>query len=264
MVLTYGVATPTSMLAQEPRASLTTVSSRCCPRSGPSSRRTASSASSHSCVSWGSASRGITAMSVVLEVLGVVGPDVWQVRQDHAQVVAESSLGGVGLVAADGIDHGLVLADHLGDVARLGQAQAAHSIEMPVRALHNRPRDRAAAHLAECRMQQIVEDVERAGVGGVAGGLLARDDRAELDDVGAVRALGGQADCGALERLAQELRVVDSGHADRADEGAELRDDLDELVVAQARERLADGGPADAELLGDLVLGDLPAGLELG
>src|SRR4051794_17641705 len=160
MVLTYGVATPTSMLAQEPRASLTTVSSRCCARSGPSSRRTASSASSHSLVSWGSRSCGITAMSVVLEVLGVVGADVWQVRQDHAQVMTQGVLGGIRLAAADCVDHGLVLVDHLGDVARLGQAQAAHPVQVPVRASDNRPRDRAAAQLAERGVQLVVQHVE--------------------------------------------------------------------------------------------------------
>src|SRR3954468_16497879 len=160
IVLTYGVVSPTSTGAPDPRASHTTVSIRCWARSGPSSRRTASSAASHSCVSWGSASREITAMSVVLEILGVGCADVWQVRQDHAQVVAERFLGGVRLAAADRVDHRLVLLDHLGDVARLGQAQAAHAVEMPVRARDDRPCDRAAAQLAERRMQLIVEAEE--------------------------------------------------------------------------------------------------------
>src|SRR3954471_6926411 len=164
IVFTYGVVSPTSTCAPEPRASLTTLSISCWARSGPSSRSTASSASSHSWVSWGSTSRGITAMSVVLEVLGVVVADVWQVRENHAQVVTKRVLGGVGLAAADGGDDGLVLFDHLGDVAGLGQAQAAHTVQVPVRARDNRPCDRAPAELAQARMKLVVEHEERARV----------------------------------------------------------------------------------------------------
>src|SRR5436190_3168806 len=213
MVLTYGVVSPTSTWAPDPRASLTTLSISCWARSGPSSRRTASSASSHSCVSWGSVSRAITAMSVVLEVLGVVSTDRRQVRQDHAQVVAKRELGPIGVVGAHGVDDGVVLVDHLCDVARLGEAQTAHTVQVPVRARDNRPGDRAAAHLAECRVEPIVEHVEAACVRRVASALLVRDQGVELGDVGAVCALGGEADGGALERLAQELRVVDAGDA---------------------------------------------------
>src|SRR4051794_6989182 len=203
-------------------------------------------------------------MSVVLEILGVGCADVWQVRQDHAQVVAERFLGGIRFAAADGVDDGLVLLDHLGDVARLGQAQAAHAVEMSVRARNDRPRNRAPAQLAERRGQLIVEAEERIGIGGVACRLLMRDDGAELGDAAAVGALCGEPHGRALERLAQELRVVDARDADAAHKRSELRDDLDELVVAQARERFAYRRPADAELVGDLVLRDLPSGLELG
>ena len=113
-------------------------------------------------------------------------------------------------------------------------------------------------------MQLVVEREELAGVAEVARVLLLRNEVLELRDVVAVGALCREANRRALERLAQELRVVDAGHADAADEGAELRDDPDELVVAQPRERLAHRRAADAELVGDLVLRDLPPGLELG
>src|SRR6476659_11294860 len=99
------------MCAPEPRASCTTVSSNCWARSGPSSRRTASSASSHSCVSWGSRSFGMTAISLVLEVLGVVVADVGQVREDHAQVMAERCLRLVGIALCDRGDYDFVLDD---------------------------------------------------------------------------------------------------------------------------------------------------------
>ena len=50
----------------------------------------------------------------------------------------------------------------------------------------------------------------------------------------------------------------------RDDEGAELRHDLDEPLVAQAHERLADGRAADPEPGGELVLRQTAAGSELG
>src|SRR3954452_11632452 len=258
----YGVVSPTSTGAPDPRASHTTVSISCWARSGPSSRSTASSASSHSCVSWGSASLAITAMSVVLEILGVVVADVRQIRQHHAQVMAERLLGGVRLAAADCVDHGLVLVDHLGDVAWLSQAQTAHTVEVPVRASHNRPRDRPAAELAQRVVKFVVEREE--GVGVVVRGLLARDQRVQFGHVARVGALRSEANSRALERFAQELRVVHAGHADAAHERAELRDNLDQLVVAQPGHGFAYRGAAHAQELGQLVLGDLAAGLKLG
>ena len=72
------------------------------------------------------------------------------------------------------------------------------------------------------------------------------------------------ADRGALERLAHELGVGDGVLADAGHERAELRNDLDEPVVAQALERLADRRAADAEQRRELVLGQLAAGRELG
>ena len=57
--------------------------------------------------------------------------------------------------------------------------------------------------------------------------------------------------------------VGDGGRRDAGDERAELRDDLHQPLVAQAHERLADRGAADAEPGGELVLRQLAAGLEL-
>src|SRR3954453_1209299 len=57
IVLTYGVLSATSIGTPEARACSTTRSSSSCARSGPSWRTTASSASSHSCVSRASTSR---------------------------------------------------------------------------------------------------------------------------------------------------------------------------------------------------------------
>ena len=68
---------------------------------------------------------------------------------------------------------------------------------------------------------------------------------------------------GALERLADELGVLDGGDADPRDEGPELGHDLHEALVAQADQRLADRRAADRQALGQLVLGDALARREL-
>jgi octanoyl-[GcvH]:protein N-octanoyltransferase len=178
-------------------------------------------------------------------------------------VVPESVLSRVRLAPANGVDDGLVLLDHLSDVAGLGQAQPPHAVQMPVGARDDVPRDRAAAQLAKGGVELVIELEEGAGIGGVPRGLLVPDDGAQPVDPRSVDTLGGQAHSGALERLAQELRVIDARDADAAHERAKLRHDLDQLVVAQPRQRLAHGRATDAEPVGDLVLGDLAAWLEL-
>ena len=64
----------------------------------------------------------------------------------------------------------------------------------------------------------------------------------------------GLPDGGAFESFADEVGLVDGGLADQGDECSELGDDLDEVVVAEADERFADRGAADAEAGGELVL----------
>ena len=54
-----------------------------------------------------------------------------------------------------------------------------------------------------------------------------------------------------------------AARADARDEGPELGHDLDEALVAQPDQRLAHGRAADAEALGELVLGDALAWREL-
>ena len=50
---------------------------------------------------------------------------------------------------------------------------------------------------------------------------------------------------------------------DVGDERAELRDDRDEPLVAQTRQRIAHGRAADADQLGELVLRQPPPRLQL-
>jgi hypothetical protein len=73
-----------------------------------------------------------------------------------------------------------------------------------------------------------------------------------------------RADGGALQRLADELRVADGTGGDGGDVRPELGDDVDEPLVAQAHERLAHGRAAHAQRGGELVLRQPPAGLQLG
>jgi hypothetical protein len=122
-------------------------------------------------------------------------------------------------------------------------------------ALRDRAGDRVAAEVAEAGVERLVEDVERLEVAGVARAVLGVDHRPQLGDVVVGGALGGEADGGALQRLAHELRVAHAADGDRGDERAALRRDLDELLVAQADQRLADRGAGDAELARQLVLG---------
>ena len=113
------------------------------------------------------------------------------------------------------------------------------------------------------RWKRVVEHVERVEVVGVAGALLRAQVVLQRGDVVLGGELGGAADARALERLADELRVGHRGRRDAGHERAQLRHDLDQPLVAQAHERLADRGPAHAEPGGQLVLRELPAGLQL-
>ena len=93
---------------------------------------------------------------------------------------------------------------------------------------------------------------------------LARARARERGDVAVVGARRREPHGGALERLADELGVGDARRLIRVDVGAELGHDLDEALVAQADQRLADRRAADGEALGQLVLGDALAGGQLG
>ena len=113
-----------------------------------------------------------------------------------------------------------VLLDHLGEVARDGQAQPAHAREVAVGALADRPRDLAAAEVAEVVVELLVEREPGLEVVGVARALLTAQHVLEALDVVGRGALRGQADGGALDRLAEELRVAHGAEADGRDEGS--------------------------------------------
>ena len=65
---------------------------------------------------------------------------------------------------------------------------------------------------------------------------------------------------GGLERLADELGLADRREIDAADERTGLRVDVDEPLVGEADQRLADRRPADPEARCHLGLGDRLAG----
>ncbi len=124
--------------------------------------------------------------------------------------------------------------------------------------------DRAAGQVAQRLVELVVEHVEGVEVRGLSRALLGDEVLLEPLEVLVGHAAGGGAHRGALERLADELRVGDRARGDGGDERAELRHDLDEAIVAQALQRLAHGRAADAERRGELVLGELAAGREVG
>ena len=113
-------------------------------------------------------------------------------------------------------------------------------------------------------MQRVVEPVERVGVAGLLRAVLRGEVGLQLGQVLLAGALGRQPDRRALQRLAHERRVLDASVRDQRDERPELRHDRHQPLVAQPHQRLAHGRAADAEPLGQLVLRQPPAGLQLG
>jgi hypothetical protein len=113
-------------------------------------------------------------------------------------------------------------------------------------------------------MECLVEPVERLGVRALERALLRGEVGLQLLEVAGLGALGGQPDGAALERLAHEGGVGDRVRADQRDEGAELGHDRHQALVAKARQRLAHRRAAHAQPVGQLVLRQAPARLELG
>src|SRR3954451_16198422 len=239
IVLTYGVLRSSAGCSPRRRASAKTCSSSSRARSGASWRMAASRASTHSAVSAGSTSPPpsaawwltcSTAMSGLLEELGVGALDVGQVGQDHAQVVAQGALGALRVVVGDGRDHLVVLVDHLLAVAGGREGQPSHAVELPAGPLADAPRDLAAGEVADRAVQRLVEAIEGLGVAGPHGALLLGQVGLQADEVGGLGQLGRDADGVALQRLADEVRVGDGVRADERDERAQLRDDRHQAV----------------------------------
>ena len=113
-------------------------------------------------------------------------------------------------------------------------------------------------------MKRLVEGVEGIHVARGLGPVLGGEIGLQLLELVGAGTLGGEPDRTALEGLSHERGVRDRVVGDERDEGAELRDDGHQALVAQAGKPLAHGGAADAEELGELVLGEAAAGLELG
>ena len=146
------------------------------------------------------------------------------------------------------------------EIAGDGHAQAAHPVEVPARALAHGPDGVVLGQVAQPLVERVVEHVEGIEVVGVARPPLRAQVVLQRGHVVLGRELGGAAHAGALQRLADELRVGDRGGRDPGDERAELRDDLDQPLVAQPHQRLADRRAAHAQARGQLVLGELPSG----
>ena len=196
------------------------------------------------------------------EVVGVAVAEEGEGGEDHAEVVAHRVFGGVGIAAGDGFEDQPVLAEHLVEVAGLREAESADAVEVAADAADECPGDGVSAEVGQRSVEFFVEYEPAGVVLGCADVVLAGDDRAQRGDVLFLGVGGGFADGGAFEGFADEVGVGDGGLADRGDERSELGDDLDQAVVAEPDERLADGGSADAEAGGELVLRELSSGLE--
>ena len=77
------------------------------------------------------------------------------------------------------------------------------------------------------------------------------------------RAGRGGVERGQLDRLADELGVADLLDVDPRDEAAELRIDVDQPLLGEQDQALADRGAADAELGGQIALRHGRAGREV-
>jgi hypothetical protein len=74
----------------------------------------------------------------------------------YAKVMTERRFGTSRVMIGNGRHDGAVLGDHLAQIARLRQAETADAVEVAVGAAAERPRDLAAAELAERAIQRLV------------------------------------------------------------------------------------------------------------
>src|SRR5919199_2571417 len=81
----------------------------------------------------------VAAISALLEEVGVLRADAWQLAQHHLQVVAQRLLGAVGVAVGEARDDLAVLGDHLGHVAGHRQAEPADAVEVALGALGDGP-----------------------------------------------------------------------------------------------------------------------------
>ena len=117
--------------------------------------------------------------------------------------------------------------------------------------------------LDERLMERLVEDVERVDVMRRVRVLLALEVRLEPLDVSRRERADGPAQRRAFERLADELRLGDTVHADPRDERPGLRVDLHQALVRKLQQRLAHRRPAHAVAQRELLLRQRLPGLEL-
>ena len=241
------------------RASANTSSSSCRARSGPSWRMTASSASIHSAVSIGSMS-GWSACSLPGSTRG--GSRGWRG-------------GGTGPSAGDGAAGARRDGVWSATARPPPDARPASVRGSPPRASRAGARGRAARACARSTATRPRARTGRRaadGDGRRAGRRrpLVVGDRTllVLEVLIASTAAPGdvahrEPDRADLQRLADEVRVSDRVLVDVRDERAELRDDRDEPLIPQPRQRVPDRRPADADQLRELVLGEPPSRLQL-
>jgi hypothetical protein len=165
------------------------------------------------------------------------------------------------IVIGDGVDHGGVLRDHAIHSSGQRQRQQAEAVNRGLLAEYHAPQRRVSRDIGDRRMELLVRFMEDERVR--LGAPLLAQDAPELGDLAACSVRRRLADPHAFERLTDHHGFADGVEIDTRDIGAALRADVDEVLVGETQQRLANRGPADAELLGELLLDERDAGLQV-
>ena len=119
---------------------------------------------------------------------------------------------------------------------------------------NQRPNPPIASSLGDSAVKGLVRLMESIAIAGSARFALALELREESDDLAALGALGGEPRRCLFERLANDDRLGKRGKRNARGERARLRENLDEPLVSEFAQRLADWRSAEAVRFGQLRL----------
>jgi hypothetical protein len=165
--------------------------------------------------------------------------------------------------ARERIDDRPVLSEHDRHVVDPREGQVAEAVHVELRVHDVRPDAGEAGVAGDVLVERLVGLVEAAVVGDrgerLLDGKLVPEALHEHHAVGTLHRPEHEPD---LERLAEELRLLEIHEAERRDDAAALRVDVDQPDAGEAGEGLADRRPADAEGFRHGLLRDELVGLE--
>src|SRR4051812_14256411 len=149
-----------------------------------------------------------------------------------------------------------MLLDQLIDGRSRGQAEKPNTIELSLLAFDDSPDSLQPRPLGKPAVEQIIELRELLRI--LAGLFLRFQARfGILPDVLGDPLLRRAPDDGDFERLAHKSGALHGFERDPADEASTLRQNIDQPVLREPDQRLADGRTARAEPQSKLVLGQL-------